>query len=200
MANLKFTIQRENQPDQDVTIRPRTSDDHSAITALYGNIPVEETEYFVVDVQNSTVISQWFEPNDFVETVALVAETSEAIVGEAVLVRQKNPRLSHVGNIRFYIHPDWRKAGLGATLVSSLFTSAMNMGIEKICIYLPEPGAQRFDAMLSRNGFSKEAILRNHYRSRNGTKRDIIVYGRDLEELWHRISDWVSNYGRAMEY
>lgn len=200
MGNPKIKIERDNGPDREVTIRPRTSDDHSAIIDLYRNIPADETEYFVADVKNSAVISQWFEPNDFVETVALVAESSDAIIGEAVLVRQKNPRLAHVGNIRFYIHPDWRKAGLGATLVSTLFTTAMNMGIEKICIYLPEPGARRFDPMLARNGFSKEAVLRDHFRSRNGIKHDIIVYGRDLEELWHRISDWVNNYGRAMEY
>jgi len=200
MANLTFTLQRENQPDRDVTIRPRTSEDHSAIITLYQNIPAEEIDYFVADVKNSAVVSQWFEPNDFVETVALVAESSDELIGEAVLVRQKNPRLAHVGNIRFYIHPDWRKAGLGATLVSSLFTTAMNMGIEKICVYLPEPGAHRFDPMLSRNGFSKEAVLKDHFRTQNGSRCDIIVYGRDLEELWHRISDWVSNYGRAMEY
>mgnify|MGYP001576777401 CR=1 FL=1 len=200
MTELTFNLKREDHDDIPVTIRPRTSVDHEAVVNFYDSIPVEEAEFFIVDIKDPAVLAQWFEPNDFVDTIAMLAESEGKIVGEAVLIRQKNPRLTHVGNIRFYIHPDFRKAGLGASLVSSLFTRAMNNGIEKICIYMPEMAANKFQKMLARNGFSKEAVLKDHYRTRAGEKTDIIVYGRDLEEVWHRISDWVSNYGRAMEY
>ena len=200
MTELTFKLKREDHDDTMVTIRPRASVDHEAVVRFYDSIPSEEAEFFIVDIKDPTVLAKWFEPNDFVDTIAMLAESEGNIVGEAVLIRQKNPRLTHVGNIRFYIHPEFRNAGLGASLVSSLFTCAMNKGIEKICIYMPEMAARKFQKMLARNGFSKEAVLKDHYRTRAGEKTDVIVYGRDLEEVWHRISDWVSNYGRAMEY
>ncbi|MCD4655627.1 GNAT family N-acetyltransferase [bacterium] len=200
MTNLTFIVRRRDHYDQRVKIRPRTSEDHSGVMKLYSDISREELEYFVADVEDSQMISQLFEPNPFVETIALVAESANGIVGEAVLVREKNPHVSHVGNVRFYIHPEWRKMGIGATLVSSIFAKAINHGIERICVYLPEVPVKKFDKMLSRKDFSKEAVLKNHYRSQTGEKMDIIVYGRDLEQLWHRISDWVSNYDKAMDF
>ncbi|MBN1295686.1 GNAT family N-acetyltransferase [bacterium] len=200
MVDGSVDIQMDNPGGPPVVIRSRTSQDHALITRMYEEILADEVDFFIVNVRDSLEIARWFEPNEFVQTIALVAEVNREIVGEAVLMRQKNPRLSHVGNIRFYIRPEWRKAGLGATLVSSLFTQATRIGIEKICIDLPDPAARKFDSMLTRNGFSREAVLHNHFRSGSGEKMDIVIYGRDLEELWHRISDWVSNYGRAMEY
>lgn len=200
MTQLTFNLELNNGRHCEVTIRPRTPEDKSAVTRLYQEIPEEDLDFFISDVTDPAVIDAGFSHNALIETSALIAETSDAIIGEAVLIRQKSPRLSHVGNIRFYIDTRWRHAGLGATLVSTLFTTAMNMGIEKVSLYLPQAAADKYDYMLLRNGFSREATLKHHFRSRTGLKSDIVIYGRDLEELWHQISDWVSNYGRAMEY
>jgi GNAT superfamily N-acetyltransferase len=200
MVIQKYVIKRDNKPDETFSIRRRTSDDHDDIINLYLSVPEDELDFFITDIRNPKSLSQWFEPNEFVETLALVAVVNDHIVGEAVLVRQKDTRTSHVGTVRFYVHPDWRTVGIGTVLITSLLTESMNIGIEKISVSLPESANRRFKSTLTKSGFSQEAVLKNHFRTESGAKQNIVIYGRDLDELWNRISDWVGNYGRAMEY
>lgn len=200
MVVQKYVIKRDNKPNETFSIRHRTSDDHGDIINLYLSVPEDELDFFITDIRNPQILSQWFEPNEFVETLALVAVINDQIIGEAVLVRQKGTKTSHVGTVRFYVHPDWRTFGIGTVLITSLLTESMNIGIEKISVSIPESADRRFKSILAKSGFSREAVLKNHFRAESGAKQDIVIYGRDLDELWNRISDWVGNFGRAMEY
>ena len=200
MVIQKFLVKHDNNCEDVFEIRYRTADDYNKILDLYQSIPDEEIDYFLTDVKNPEILALWLKPNELIETIALVAQTDGTIIGESILVRQKSSKTSHVGTIRFYIKPEWRKHGIGTMLISSLLTESMNMGIEKLSVYIPEKADKKFGTILIKTGFSKEAVLKNHYRTQTGAKQNVIVYGRDLEELWDRISDWVGNYGRAMEY
>lgn len=196
----KLHFKRDDDNDTVISIRHRISSDHDDIMALYQTVSEEEQDFYTIDVCNPQVCSQWFEPNEFIETLALVAVVDNRIVGEAVLDRQKDTKTSHVGTVRFYVHPDWRKFGIGSALITALFTESMKIGIEKISVSIPEPASRRFKSILAKSGFSQEAILKNHFRASTGVKQNIVIYGRDLDELWNSISDWLGNFGRAMEY
>jgi GNAT superfamily N-acetyltransferase len=200
MTIQEFSVKRDDNLEDTFEIRYRTTEDYKNVLDLYQNIPDEELDYFITDMKNPDVLAQWLKPNELIETIALVAVTNDQIIGEAILVRQKASRTSHVGTLRFFIQPEWRKHGIGTVLVSSLLTESMKIGIEKLSIYIPEIADKKFKSILQKTGFSKEAVLKDHFRTRSGAKQDVIVYGRDLDELWNRISDWVGNYGRAMEY
>lgn len=200
MENQTITIHRNNGTEARITVRSAGSQDRPALQAMYRSVSDHEALCFIDDIRNPVTMAKWFEPNELLETLSLVAETDEGIIGEAAIVRRKASHVSHVGDVRIFIHPAWRRLGIGPGLISALFTEAIKIGIEKISISIPEPADPHFSTLLEKTGFSKEAVLKNHYRAGDGSLRSIFIYGRDLEDLWHRISDWLGNFGRAMEY
>lgn len=200
MENQTITIHRNNGTEARVTVRSAGPQDRQALQAMYQSVPDREAVCFIDDIRHPVTIAKWFEPNDLLETLSLIAETDGRIIGEAAIVRRRASRVSHVGDLRIFIHPSWRRLGIGPRLISALFTEAIKIGIEKITISIPEPADPNFSTLLEKTGFSKEAALKNHYRAIDGSLQSIFIYGRDLEDLWHRISDWLGNFGRAMEY
>lgn len=200
MDNQILSIQRENGSSEKVLLRIAGPSDRDALVQMYTTVSDREQSFFIDDIRHPSTFVKWFEPNDLQETLSIVAESNGILVGEAAIIRQKTSRTSHVGNVRIFIQPDWRSVGLGPQMVSLLFTEALKMGIQKISISIPEPADKDFRILLEKTGFAREAVLKNHYKTESGISQAIIMYGRDLEELWNRIADWVGNYGRVMEY
>ena len=82
----KLHIKQGDGRVAELAIRHRTTRDHNDIIALYQTVSEEEQDFFTIDVCDPKVCSQWFEPNEFIETLALVAVVEDKIVGEEDLV------------------------------------------------------------------------------------------------------------------
>lgn len=143
---------------QHIVIRPMRADDTEGLRQLFAD--VDETEYRVLrdDVSNPDVIASWTANINFDEVIPLVAELDGRIVGDIRLHRQRVAPYEKIGEIRFYVHPRYRKRGIGKALVREILQIARAVGLEKIVVefYVEHRG---LITAFERMGFEREAIL-----------------------------------------
>jgi L-amino acid N-acyltransferase YncA len=184
----------------EIHIRPLKPEDHDNLIRFYSGIPPHELIHFDDDVSDPDVISNWFTRSSEDRRVSLVALEGNAIVGESSLLWKPHSRSAHVGELTIYIQPECRNLGIGHSLLKELYFQALQNGIERLIGKIPLDSFKIFRDLLNKLGFQKEAVLKNHIRNNLGHVDDLIIYGLDLQDLWERISDWQTPYGRIMEY
>ncbi len=143
---------------QHIVIRLMRPDDTEGLRQLFAD--VDETEYRVLrdDVSDPNVIASWTANIDLDEVIPLVAELDGRIVGDIRLHRQRVAPYEKIGEIRFYVHPRYRKRGIGKALVREILHIAREVGLEKIVVefYVEHRG---LITAFERMGFEREAIL-----------------------------------------
>jgi RimJ/RimL family protein N-acetyltransferase len=130
----------------------------------------------------------------------MLAIEKDHIIGECSLHRKLKSRSSHVGELQFYVLPEYRSYGIGFTLLKDVTHIALTAGIEKLYGYIPSKVVSSFERLIGKIGFQQEAILKDFIKDSSGRKQDLFIFGKDLDELWNKIADWQSPYGRAMEF
>lgn len=77
--------------------------------------------------------------------------------------------------INFGVHPEYRKAGLGKTLLGRVLQAADKMGIQKIWLEVRASNTTAI-AIYEKAGFKKTGIRKKYY---SDTKENAIIYVRE---------------------
>lgn len=108
-------------------------------------------------------------------TIACWARTEGRVVGMASLSRATEPYRSHIAEIGYCASPDFRRRGVGTSLVRDVINRGRDAGLRRIeCSCLADNVASI--ALLRRAGFAEEGLQRAAVL-KDGVLRDIRLFG-----------------------
>jgi [ribosomal protein S18]-alanine N-acetyltransferase len=109
-------------------------------------------------------------------TLVLVAATSTETIGYLTAVgSDRQPAAIGLG-----VAMDWRNRGVGTELVTVAIRWAGTHGIHKLAAEVfphNEPTLHLFEKL----GFTREGLLRGHYRRRSGAMWDVVALGLQID-------------------
>ncbi len=174
----------------DLTVRPMTADDRSAVLAFADGLPDHDLLFLRRDIRDTEVVDEWIGEIDSGRIVTLLAVVDDEMVGYASIDRSQLRWSSHVAEIRVVISEAARGKGLGRLLVEQAFQAAVAAGIEKLVARMT-PDQKGAVAAFEGLGFVAEGLMRNHVRDLSGAKHDLLVMGLDVV-AFHRT---LESYG-----
>jgi ribosomal protein S18 acetylase RimI-like enzyme len=89
---------------------------------------------------------------------------------------------AHVGELRLVVAPAHRRRGLGTALARHGLTEGVRLGLRKLIVDVVADKQGDID-MFTAIGFEAEALLRNHFRDREGGLHDLVVLSHDVAEV-----------------
>ena len=115
----------------------------------------------------------------------LVDEQGE--VGAYVAVVPLMGWASHVGELRLVVRPDLRGRGLGARLARHAVIQAAEMGLQKLQVSIVAD-AEALVSMFTSLGFRPEALLADHFRTRDGDYHDLMILTHSARDHWAELA------------
>ncbi len=110
-------------------------------------------------------------------SITLVAEIDEKIVGHLVLLGYSNPRRKHAAYFGMAVHRDFTKQGIGSELLNEAIKACDDwLNISRIELEVFADNAAAI-ALYKKLGFKKEGVLRKH-SYKNGNLLDVLVMAR----------------------
>jgi RimJ/RimL family protein N-acetyltransferase len=163
----------------EVELRLMGPADEAAVLAFAACLPEHDLLFLRRDITQPKVVAAWVREIEDGGITSLLALREGAIVGYTALVRDQLSWSPHVGELRVLVGPDLRGKGLGRQLVQESFAIALDLGLEKVVAQMTvdQTGAI---AVFEDIGFRGEALLREHVRSRDGVKHDIVIMSHDV--------------------
>ena len=174
-----------------VVVRELTLDDLENSIAFFKALPKEDRIYLRVDVTKPENVKRRIEMMKFGKVIRLVAVIGGEIVADGALELETEEWEEHIAELRLIVaHPHQRK-GLGMIMARELFSIAAGKNVEEIVIKFMEPqiGARKIFEKL---GFHKDSILHNYVKDIDGVKHDLVLMRCDLESLWKKLEDFIS--------
>lgn len=162
-----------------LTFRAMTAADKAGILAFARALPQADLAFLRRDITREAVVDEWVRDvaDGFVTTLLVFDGTT--VMGYAVVHRSDLDWSAHVAELRVLVASEMRGKGLGRRLTEEAFRIALGLGVEKMTAQMPvdQTGA----TVTFRNlGFKPEALLRDHVKDRDGTKRDLLVMSLDI--------------------
>jgi RimJ/RimL family protein N-acetyltransferase len=193
-----FPVRHTLRDGKEVSIRLAGPEDKAALTAFFRGLPEQDRLYLRDDVTSEEFVARYLSRLSRVNTVALVAETDGAIIGEATLYRDTHGWMTHLGQIRLVVSRPFQHLGLGTELARETVRIAMNQGLDKIMALVVDNqvGARKAFAKL---GFKEEALLKKHVQDIHGRKRDLVVMTNDVSHLWESLASASSDHPPHMD-
>ena len=108
------------------------------------------------------------------ETAALVAEANGEIVGNALVMTDRDVSSRHVGVLSITVAEGWRDVGLGTALVAATQDWVRDRGLSRLALSV-FPDNARAIAVYTRAGFIREGLRRRQFRQADGTYRDELL-------------------------
>ena len=142
-----------------VILRPLVAEDEQALLALFAGIPDEEIINLRDNVAEPTVVRGWCRHINYERVLPIIAEADGAIVADATLHRRRVGPLRDVGRLRGYVHPAYRRRGLGAVLLHELIEIARLLGLTQLAVELFDD-QHVLIRMFRRYGFRVDGHLR----------------------------------------
>lgn len=119
-----------------VLLRPFTSGDVDALYDFFHRMPSEYRRFAWDNLDNRALIESWGQNVDYSKVFPLLATDGNRIVADATLHLRKGGPLRLVGRIKWMLDPDYRGAGLGASLVQHLIRIARERGMRHVSTML----------------------------------------------------------------
>jgi RimJ/RimL family protein N-acetyltransferase len=107
-------------------------------------------------------------------SAVVVAEASGEIVGNALVMTDRDLSSRHVGVLSVTVADGWRDVGLGTALVAAAQDWVRDRGLTRLALSV-FPDNARAIAVYTRAGFVREGIRRRQYRQADGTYRDELL-------------------------
>jgi len=141
-----------------VILRPLVADDEAALVDLFRGIPADEVVNLRDNVAEPAVIRAWCRHINYERVLPIVAEANGVIVADATLHRRRVGLLRDVGRLRGYVHPRYRRRGLGAVLLHEFIEVGRLLGVAQLVVELFED-QRLLVQMFRRYGFRIEGHL-----------------------------------------
>ena len=120
-----------------VLIRPFTGNDVDALYDFFQGLPPETRRMAWDRIDDRALVESWGRNLDYEKTFPLLAvDGNNRVVADATLHRREGGPLRLVGRIKWLIHPEYRGAGLGTTLVNHFIDHARANGLRHLTCML----------------------------------------------------------------
>lgn len=141
-----------------VLLRPFTERDTEALYQFFCNLPEEKRRFAWDRIDDRHVVEEWGQNVDYSKAFPLLAVDGSRIVADATLHRRRGGPLRRVGRIKWLIHPDYRRVGLGTLLVNHLISIGRENGLRHLsCMLISDLEAEAIE-VLEHLGFEKRVI------------------------------------------
>lgn len=161
IANLdRFPRDVHLEDGTTLTLRPLQDGDTPSLMALFAQVSEEELRSIRDNVQEEAILRRWVDERDFERVFPIVAVLPEdgRFLGEISLHRHPGTPRANVGEMRMYVHPDYRRLGLGSILINEVIELGRDVGLEQLVVELFLEDSSMISAF-ERRGFEREAIL-----------------------------------------
>ncbi len=108
------------------------------------------------------------------ESAVVVAEAGGEIVGNALVMSDRDVSSRHVGVLSVTVADGWRDVGLGTALVAATQDWVRERGLTRLALSV-FPDHARAIAVYTRAGFIREGLRRRQFRQADGTYRDELL-------------------------
>jgi len=157
-----------------LTLRPMVPEDADRLWDFFRRIPPEDKMFFREDVSRKEVVERWAEHLDYDSVLPILALEGDRVVGDATLHRNKTGWKQRVGTVRVQIAPDFRKRGLGMSMIREM----RHLGEKAALHYLlaeaieeQQPAIRAFEKM----GFVHAVVYRNFVNDQKGALHNLVV-------------------------
>ncbi|QWC84594.1 GNAT family N-acetyltransferase [Nocardioidaceae bacterium] len=165
-----------------MTIAELTVDHVEALTSFFARMPEGDVTFIKVDV-SPEAIATW---PDAPGARWVEVDQDGTVQGFVVLYRLSGLS-DHVAELRLVVDPDARGRGIGRALAQHAVAYAVRDGLLKVVVEMPA-ARQRVSEMFLDLGFTGEALLRDHFRDRDGQVQDLIMLAYLVEEAQQSMS------------
>jgi L-amino acid N-acyltransferase YncA len=177
----------------EVFIRELEKDDLDKSLAFFRALPKEDRAYLRVDVTKRDVVERRIKAMESEEISRLVAVVDEEIVADGSLERERQEWKKHIAELRLIVAHPYQRKGLGLLMARELFALAASKKVEEILVKImaPQVGAL---SIFKRLGFHQDAVLHDYVKDIDGEKHDLILMRCDLESLWRKLGDFMTDF------
>jgi len=177
----------------EVLIRKLGKDDKSRSLAFFRALPKEDRAYLRVDVTKPEIVERRIQTMESDRIMRLVAVNDEQIVADGSLELESRDWQKHVAELRLIVARPFQRKGLGMLMARELYMLAASKKVEEIIVKImgPQIGAQ---SIFKRLGFHQDAVLHDYVQDIDGTKQDLVLMRCDLESLWQRLDDFMTDF------
>ena len=177
----------------DVVIRKLKKSDLDRSFEFFQGLPREDKAYLRVDVNKRENVEKRIKSMLGGKIIRLAALVDDQIVADGALELEGHGWKEHVGEIRLIIARPFQRRGLGMLLARELYMMAAGHRVEELMVKIMEPQVAAL-SIFERLGFKREALLHDYVRDIDGAKRNLILMRCDLELLWSKLDDYISNF------
>jgi RimJ/RimL family protein N-acetyltransferase len=163
----------------EVLLAPMTPADEADLLAFARVLPVHDLLFLRRNITQPKVLAAWAAELEAGSIVSLVARESGMVVGCTAVVRDELSWSPHVGELRVLVSPEARDRGLGRVLIQESFLVALDLQLEKLVAQMTVDQTRAM-TVFEELGFKPEALLREHVRSPDGRKHDLVVLSHDV--------------------
>ena len=177
----------------EVLIRELKKDDLDKSLAFFRALPKEDRAYLRVDVTKRDVVERRINAMESEEVSRLVAVVDGEIVADGSLERERQEWKKHIAELRLIVAHPYQRKGLGLLMARELFALAASKKVEEILVRImaPQVGAL---SIFKRLGFHQDAVLHDYVKDIDGKKHDLILMRCDLESLWRKLGDFMTDF------
>lgn len=177
----------------EVLIRELKNDDLDKSLAFFRALPKEDRAYLRVDVTKRDVVERRINAMESEEISRLVAVVDGEIVADGSLEREHQEWKKHIAELRLIVAHPYQRKGLGLLMARELFALAASRKVEEILVRImaPQVGAL---SIFKRLGFHQDAVLHDYVKDIDGEKHDLILMRCDLESLWRKLGDFMTDF------
>lgn len=177
----------------EVLIRELKKDDVDRSLAFFRALPKEDRAYLRVDVTKREIVDRRINAMEPEEISRLVAVVDGEIVADGSLEREHQEWKKHIAELRLIVAHPYQRKGLGLLMARELFALAASKKVEEILVRImaPQVGAL---SIFKRLGFHQDAVLHDYVKDIDGEKHDLILMRCDLESLWRKLGDFMTDF------
>jgi acetyltransferase len=122
-----------------VLLRPFKAEDAEDLHAFFTRLPEQDQRFAWERIEDRGVVDEWARNIDYSKTFPLVAVDGDRIVADATLHFRRTGPLRLVGRVHWLIDPEYRRQGLGTTMMAQLIQIAKENDLRRLtCMLISE--------------------------------------------------------------
>jgi RimJ/RimL family protein N-acetyltransferase len=155
---------------REVTVRFLTVDDKDRLFHMFSSMSDKALEWSMAPYTIES-IQRWID--NIKNSIPLVAEYKNKIVGYTSVYKSPHPRRKGVGDQLIYLHQDFHNVGLGTAMMEKLLQLAKKEGMHKIDLYVIADNQVAIH-LYKKFGFQTEGVSRDSFFGSDGKYHDMV--------------------------